>query len=113
MNPHGSRGVRGRRLGAAVGLVVAGLLAVAATGRLVDQDTPFRMADVTRTIRTFERDGDLPNGVWTFRHNHGLFTLSCDGARIAVGYSDKEPGQYIGNPRKQHPINAEFYGYFG
>src|SRR5437763_9868105 len=84
-----------------------------ASVRLVDQDTPFQMADVTRTIRTFELDGDLPSGAWTFRHHHGLVTVYCDGTRIGVGYSDKEPGQYSGNPRSQLPNNPEFYRYFG
>jgi CHAT domain-containing protein/tetratricopeptide (TPR) repeat protein len=81
--------------------------------RLVDQDTPLRGQKVTRTLRSFEWQGDFPAGPWTFRHHYGLLTVYCGGRRLAAGYADKAPGYYKENPLRQLPVNQKFYDFFG
>jgi CHAT domain-containing protein/tetratricopeptide (TPR) repeat protein len=92
--------------------------------RLVDHDTPYRGEKVTRTLRTFEWKGDVPEGPWTFRCHHGLLTVYCGEKRMGVAYAEKEPGQSKDNPDRQPPakdnrdgqppvVNRRFYELFG
>ena len=58
---------------------------------LVDQNGPSRGRQTrrTRTLRTFEWDGDFPDEVWTFRLHHGLQTVHLGSKCLAIGHAYK------------------------
>ncbi len=59
--------------------------------QIIEQDTPVRNEQKTRTLRTFDWMDDHPDDLWTFRHHFGLQTVTVGGKRVAIGYADKEP----------------------
>jgi CHAT domain-containing protein/tetratricopeptide (TPR) repeat protein len=77
--------------------------------RLIDRDAPGPMGGVTRTLRTVQWAGDLPDGPWTFRHHYGLVTVYCGDKRVLAGYADKEPVRnWVGRTRFPPPDQAFF-----
>ena len=64
---------------------------ISAQLQLIDRDTPFDGARVTRMLRKYEWKEDFHDSRWSFRNHYGLITVYCGDRRIGIAYADKEP----------------------